>query len=118
MRRRGATRRGAPGVSGTRNLADNLSDLRAQVAANTRGITSAVGRVRIPRCSSNRRSSQEGAADERRIADVDAARYGSGIRLDAAEAEYSADLSRWMGAVHQVANSSSSAASGTAGLSA
>lgn len=28
-----------PGCSGTRNLADNLSDLRAQVAANQRGIT-------------------------------------------------------------------------------
>jgi 5-oxoprolinase (ATP-hydrolysing) len=28
----------APGVVGTRNLRDNLSDLRAQVAANTRGI--------------------------------------------------------------------------------
>ena len=27
-----------PGCSGTRNLADNLSDLRAQVAANQRGI--------------------------------------------------------------------------------
>jgi 5-oxoprolinase (ATP-hydrolysing) len=27
-----------PGCSGTRNLSDNLSDLRAQVAANTRGI--------------------------------------------------------------------------------
>ncbi|KAG1678987.1 hypothetical protein FOA52_013050 [Chlamydomonas sp. UWO 241] len=27
-----------PGMSGTRNLEDNLSDLRAQVAANTRGI--------------------------------------------------------------------------------
>lgn len=27
-----------PGMSGTRNLSDNLSDLRAQVAANTRGI--------------------------------------------------------------------------------
>ncbi|KAG2488023.1 hypothetical protein HYH03_013330 [Edaphochlamys debaryana] len=27
-----------PGISGTRNLADNLSDLKAQVAANTRGI--------------------------------------------------------------------------------
>jgi 5-oxoprolinase (ATP-hydrolysing) len=27
-----------PGCAGTRNLADNLSDLRAQVAANTRGI--------------------------------------------------------------------------------
>jgi 5-oxoprolinase (ATP-hydrolysing) len=27
-----------PGSSGTRNLADNLSDLRAQVAANHRGI--------------------------------------------------------------------------------
>ncbi|KXZ56217.1 hypothetical protein GPECTOR_1g189 [Gonium pectorale] len=27
-----------PGCSGTRNLADNLSDLKAQVAANTRGI--------------------------------------------------------------------------------
>lgn len=31
-------RAGIPGVSGTRNLAENLSDLRAQVAANTRGI--------------------------------------------------------------------------------
>jgi 5-oxoprolinase (ATP-hydrolysing) len=29
---------GVPGVSGTRALRDNLSDLRAQVAANTRGI--------------------------------------------------------------------------------
>lgn len=27
-----------PGCSGTRNLSDNLSDLRAQVAANTKGI--------------------------------------------------------------------------------
>ncbi|KAG2440875.1 hypothetical protein HXX76_003729 [Chlamydomonas incerta] len=27
-----------PGISGTRNLSDNLSDLKAQVAANTRGI--------------------------------------------------------------------------------
>mmetsp|Transcript_14115 Transcript_14115/g.30617 ORF Transcript_14115/g.30617 Transcript_14115/m.30617 type:complete len:1326 (+) Transcript_14115:84-4061(+) len=27
-----------PGISGTRNLADNLSDLKAQVAANTKGI--------------------------------------------------------------------------------
>lgn len=27
-----------PGISGTRNLSDNLSDLQAQVAANTRGI--------------------------------------------------------------------------------
>jgi 5-oxoprolinase (ATP-hydrolysing) len=29
---------GVPGCAGTRNLADNLSDLKAQVAANTRGI--------------------------------------------------------------------------------
>lgn len=29
---------GEPGVSGTRNLADNVSDLKAQVAANRRGI--------------------------------------------------------------------------------
>lgn len=29
---------GVPGVAGTRNLSDNLSDLKAQVAANTRGI--------------------------------------------------------------------------------
>jgi 5-oxoprolinase (ATP-hydrolysing) len=29
---------GLPGCAGTRNLADNLSDLKAQVAANTRGI--------------------------------------------------------------------------------
>ena len=28
-----------PGSSGTRNLHDNLSDLRAQVAANQKGIT-------------------------------------------------------------------------------
>jgi 5-oxoprolinase (ATP-hydrolysing) len=28
-----------PGCSGTRNLSDNLSDLKAQVAANQRGIT-------------------------------------------------------------------------------
>jgi 5-oxoprolinase (ATP-hydrolysing) len=27
-----------PGISGTRNLSDNLSDLKAQVAANNRGI--------------------------------------------------------------------------------
>lgn len=27
-----------PGCSGTRNLSDNLSDLKAQVAANQRGI--------------------------------------------------------------------------------
>lgn len=27
-----------PGCSGTRNLSDNLSDLKAQVAANTKGI--------------------------------------------------------------------------------
>lgn len=31
-------RAGIPGVAGTRNLTENLSDLRAQVAANTRGI--------------------------------------------------------------------------------
>lgn len=31
-------RLGIPGIAGTRNLAENLSDLRAQVAANTRGI--------------------------------------------------------------------------------
>jgi len=29
---------GVPGCTGTRNLSDNLSDLKAQVAANTRGI--------------------------------------------------------------------------------
>ncbi|GAB4819425.1 hypothetical protein N2152v2_006471 [Parachlorella kessleri] len=29
---------GVPGISGTRNLRDNISDLKAQVAANTRGI--------------------------------------------------------------------------------
>ncbi len=29
---------GAPSISGTRNLADNISDLKAQVAANRRGI--------------------------------------------------------------------------------
>ncbi len=28
-----------PGISGTRNLSDNLSDLKAQVAANYRGIS-------------------------------------------------------------------------------
>ena len=27
-----------PGISGTRNLSDNLSDLKAQVAANNKGI--------------------------------------------------------------------------------
>lgn len=27
-----------PGISGTRNLGDNLSDLKAQVAANNKGI--------------------------------------------------------------------------------
>lgn len=32
-------RSGEPGVSGTRNLADNVSDLKAQVAANRRGIS-------------------------------------------------------------------------------
>jgi 5-oxoprolinase (ATP-hydrolysing) len=30
---------GLPGCAGTRNLSDNISDLKAQVAANTRGIT-------------------------------------------------------------------------------
>ena len=29
---------GIPGVVGTRHLSDNLSDLKAQVAANKRGI--------------------------------------------------------------------------------
>lgn len=29
---------GAPGATGTRNLSDNISDLKAQVAANQRGI--------------------------------------------------------------------------------
>lgn len=28
-----------PGISGTRNLSDNLSDLKAQVAANNKGIS-------------------------------------------------------------------------------
>jgi hypothetical protein len=30
---------GVPGISGTRRLSDNLSDLKAQVAANAKGIT-------------------------------------------------------------------------------
>ena len=28
-----------PGISGTRNLSDNLSDMKAQVAANNKGIS-------------------------------------------------------------------------------
>ena len=28
-----------PGISGTRNLSDNISDLKAQVAANNKGIS-------------------------------------------------------------------------------
>ncbi|CAM9669197.1 unnamed protein product, partial [Sphacelaria rigidula] len=38
--------RGDPACSGTRNLQDNLSDLRAQVAANTRGVSLLRGLVR------------------------------------------------------------------------
>eukprot|EP00752_Nemacystus_decipiens_P005177 g4697.t1 len=37
--------RGDPACSGTRNLQDNLSDLRAQVAANTRGVALLQGLV-------------------------------------------------------------------------
>ncbi|CAM9536473.1 unnamed protein product [Pylaiella littoralis] len=37
--------RGNPACSGTRNLQDNLSDLRAQVAANTRGVALLQGLV-------------------------------------------------------------------------
>eukprot|EP00903_Cladosiphon_okamuranus_P015215 g14063.t1 len=37
--------RGDPACSGTRNLGDNLSDLRAQVAANTRGVALLQGLV-------------------------------------------------------------------------
>ena len=38
-----------PGNSGTRNLRDNLSDLRAQVAANNSGICSSIMILRFPR---------------------------------------------------------------------
>lgn len=36
---------GVPGISGTRNLQDNLSDLKAQVAANTKGIVLVKGLI-------------------------------------------------------------------------
>lgn len=35
----GKLKESIPGISGTRNLSDNLSDLKAQVAANNKGIS-------------------------------------------------------------------------------
>lgn len=38
LTKRLCTPTGAPGATGTRNLTDNISDLKAQVAANQKGI--------------------------------------------------------------------------------
>ena len=49
-------------------------------SASTRGIRLDSARVRMPRCSSSRRSSHVGTASPRKIVEEEAAMYGSGMR--------------------------------------